>query len=108
MELEGSRGDANFIMKWPGSKAQSYIKIVDLKGVSGNYTEENGGGWVPVLGLECRGIVPIAWHVGRDFIAEASSGKFFEDVDLSEGDWADYDEDGDAAVSITNVETKVE
>ena len=28
IDIEGSRGTANFIMKWPGSKQQSYIKIV--------------------------------------------------------------------------------
>ncbi len=108
MELEGSRGDANFIMKWPGNKQQAYIKIVDIKGVTGNYTEDNAGKWVTVLGLECRGIVPIAWKVGRDFIAESSGGHFFEDVDLGDGDWAEYDEENDASVSVTNVESKVE
>ena len=108
MELEGSRGDANFIMKWPGNKQQAYIKIVDIKGVTGNYTEDQAGKWVTVLGLECRGIVPTAWKVGRDFIAESSGGHFFEDVDLGDGDWAEYDEENDASVSVTNVESKVE
>eukprot|EP01032_Pedospumella_encystans_P009182 gene9182-10836_t len=108
MELEGSRGDANFIMKWPGNKQQAYIKIVDIKGVTGNYTEDQAGKWITVLGLECRGIVPTAWKVGRDFIAESSGGHFFEDVDLADGDWAEYDEENDASVSVTNVESKVE
>lgn len=107
-ELEGSRGEANFIMKWPGNKAQTYIKIVDLKGVTGNYTEDDTGKWVSVLGLECRGIVPTSWKVGRDFVAESTGGHFFEDVDLTDGDWAEYDEENDASVSITNVECKLE
>jgi hypothetical protein len=107
-ELEGSRGDANFIMKWPGNKQQAYIKIVDLKNVTGNYTEDNSGKWVAVLGLECRGIVPKSWKVSRDFVAESTGGHFFEDVDLSDGDWAEYDEENDLSVSITNVECKVE
>lgn len=42
-ELEGSRGDANYIMKWPHNKTQAYIKIVDLKGVNGAYTEDQTG-----------------------------------------------------------------
>ena len=108
IELEGSKGDANYVMKWPGNKMQSYIKIVDLKGVNGNYTDENSGEWVAVLGLECRNLVPTAWSTGRDFIAESSGGHYFEDVDLTEGDWAEYDEEADLAVSITNVECKVE
>lgn len=108
MELEGSRGDANYIMKWPGQKVQSYMKIVDLKGVTGHYTEESSGEWVAVLALECRGVVPVRWQVSRDFIAESAGGHYFEDVDLSEGDWAEYDEENDLAVSVTNVECKVE
>lgn len=108
MELEGSRGEANYIMKWPGSKTQAYIKIVELKGVSGSYTDENSGKWVTVLALECRNLVPTAWRVARDFVAESAGGHYFEDVDLGEGDWAEYDEENDESVSIMNVECKVE
>ena len=35
------------------------------------------------------------------------SGTLFEDVDLSEGDWADYDQEADQSVSITNARTEV-
>jgi hypothetical protein len=108
LDLEGSKGEANYIMKWPGSKVQSYIKIVDLKGINGNYSAEASGTWVTVLGLECRGLVPTAWKVGRDFSAESTEGHVFEEVDLSEGDWADYDEEHDLSVSVMNVESKVE
>ena len=39
---------------------------------------------------------------------ESSSGAIFENVDLSENDWADYDEKNDESVSITNLEYKIE
>lgn len=68
----------------------------------------HAGQWVSVLGLECRGVVPVRWRPFRDFIAESTEGHYFEDVDLSEGDWAEYDEENDLSVSITNVEAKVE
>ena len=31
-----------------------------------------------------------------------------EDVDLSDGDWADYDVEADAPVALSDIETKVE
>jgi Eukaryotic protein of unknown function (DUF866) len=34
--------------------------------------------------------------------------KFEADVDLSDGDWAEYDEENDASVSIDKFETKIE
>ena len=36
-ELTGSRGVANFVMKWPGDKHESYIKIVHVKKVTPQY-----------------------------------------------------------------------
>ena len=32
----------------------------------------------------------------------------FEDVDRSDGDWADYDVEADAPVALSDIETKVE
>ena len=37
LELSGSRGTANFVMKWPGDKNESYIKIVHVKKVTTQY-----------------------------------------------------------------------
>lgn len=108
LELDGSKGTANFVMKWDRSSSHhAYIKIIAVKKVSGSYLAENAGSFLTVLGLECRGLVPTAWIPGQDFKAESVSGKQF-DVDLTDGDWADYDEDGDMSVSITNLEHRIE
>ena len=37
IELHGSRGTANFVMKWQGDKHESYIKIVHVKKVTNVY-----------------------------------------------------------------------
>ena len=44
-------------------------------------------------------------HATR-FIVRSTGGATFEEVDLSEGDWADYDADNDLSVSITNLEQR--
>ena len=57
--------------------------------------------------FECRGLEPCEFFPGTGFCALSSvsetvfgteGGK--DPIDLSEGDWAEYDEDGDEAVGI--------
>lgn len=104
--IDGSRGEANFLVKWPGASAQSYIKLISVKNVSGEY--KSSGQWVTILGMECRGLVPSNWIPGIDFNATSTGGTQFEGIDLTEKEWADYDEENDQSVSVMNVESKLE
>eukprot|EP01035_Chromulina_nebulosa_P040978 gene40978-55379_t len=108
LELSGSKGDANFVIKWSNSKNQSYMKIIDKKGVSGEYTSSDTGKFITILVLECRGIEPVACIPGVDWIVQSRGGTMFENVDLSEGDWAEYDENHDDSISATEVVYVVE
>ena len=66
LELNGSKGDANYVMKWHKADShQAYIKLVDVKKVDGTYKAADSGTWVTLLGLECRGLVPTAWIPGK-------------------------------------------
>ena len=87
---------------------QAYIKLVDVKKVDGTYKSDDSGKWVTILGMECRGLVPTTWKPSTDFHVKTIGGAMFESVDLSDGDWAEYDEENDASVSITNLESKIE
>ena len=76
-----------------------------------NYKSEHNGEFTAVLAFECRGLEPYAFHcLGDDeFIVESEGGvKFETDVDLSDGDWAEYDAENNASVSIERFETKIE
>jgi hypothetical protein len=107
--LEGSRGEANFIIKWPGSSGQAYIKLLsNVKGVKTSYNAEDSGNFVTILAMECRNVEPTTWYPSLDFLICSSGGKQFENVDLSEKEWADYDEENDLSVSIMNLEYKIE
>jgi Eukaryotic protein of unknown function (DUF866) len=65
LELNGSKGDANYVMKWHKADShQAYIKLVDVKKADGTYKAAETGTWVTILGLECRGLVPTAWIPG--------------------------------------------
>lgn len=120
----GSREPAHhFRIKWEGSKKQSTMTILTeaeaksaLKKASkkSKSTEMNprpldqSGAFVPICAIECRGVEPYEFHcLGDDFVVESEGGgKFEEDVDLSEGDWAEYDEEHDLSVSVENFESK--
>eukprot|EP01041_Mallomonas_annulata_P000662 gene662-1279_t len=107
IDLEGSRGTANFIMRWKGSREQCYIKVVDVKKCDGTYKIDDSGNFVTILGLECRGLEPLAWLPSTDFIAETNNGKFME-TDLSDNDWTDFDDEYDEPISVLNLEYKIE
>lgn len=107
MELDGSKGEANFIVKWPGAKQQAYIKVLDMKAGSGDYTEDKSGQFVTIANFECRGLEIVSYLPGADFCVESTGGGKFGEVDLSD-DWADYDEDNDVSVSIMEFESIVE
>jgi hypothetical protein len=106
--LEGSRGEAHFIIKWPYTNEQAYIKIISHRGVKASYDEQNSGEFVTILALECRNIEITAWHPSEDFIVRTVNGTIFKKVDLRDRDWAEYDEEHDATVSVANLEYKID
>ena len=121
----------HFAVKWEGSKKYSTLIVLDAeaaksalkkgkkkgKGKGGGgevdgpreLRGEDSGEFVPVLAMECRGLEPYAFHpLGNEFRVTSEGGVVFEeDVDLSEGDWADYDEENDASVSLNDFESKI-
>lgn len=114
----------HFALKWEGAKKRSTLIVLSEQETKtalkkkkfkdefsyGSYTAENSGNFMPILAVECRGIEPYAFHgLGDEFVVESEGGKLFdEDIDLSEGDWADYDEENDASVSVNEFEAKFE
>jgi hypothetical protein len=105
LEIEGSRGTANFLIKWPGERDVASIKIIPIKKHDGTYSVS--GSFTKILALDCRNVVPVRWIPGEDFVATSSEGHKFEAVDLTDGNWADYDEENDLSVSVMDLEHKI-
>ncbi len=111
-ELENSRGEAHFVVKFEGQMKQSSIVIVDeVKNVlkkDASITEEDDGAFVPIRGFECRGVDITGWdkcseESGSGVTVVSKAGTVFENVHLDE-DWYEYCEKGGEAVSATDVE----
>ncbi|CAB1110939.1 unnamed protein product [Ectocarpus sp. CCAP 1310/34] len=111
-ELDGSRGTANFIVKWQGAKKQATANIVEIKKVTtqGLIKGDQSGEFVPIFALDCRGLEPVEWHPSTDFAVTSEGGTVYasDGVDLSEEDWSDYCEKSAAPVSIMEIEHKFE
>jgi len=74
MELSGSRGTAHFIKKWEGDTNQAYLKMVDVKKVTGATSITQSGEWVVLFAIECRGLEPVSWMPKGDFNARTAAG----------------------------------
>jgi len=122
---EGSRETPHHLsLKWEGSKKASTLTILTndeaktaLKKkskkknealVPGDYEQGSSGQFSPILAVECRGVEPTALVDGEFVVTSEGGTVFTEDIELSEGDWADYDAENDAPVSLSEVEFKWE
>ncbi|PRW59434.1 DUF866 domain-containing [Chlorella sorokiniana] len=104
-DLEGSRGTANFRIKFDkSSKHQAYLNVEAVKGVTRAITGEDANKSVPVMGFECRGLDLVSYKPGV-FIVKSKGGATFE-ADLSEGEWADFDEKLGESVSIMGISSQ--
>ena len=91
------------------AKKASTLSVVDDPKSIGTYTSEDSGKYKAMITFETRGdLQVVGWHPKTDFSVTSTGGHEFEECDLSEGDWADYDEKADESVSITNFQFKVE
>eukprot|EP00882_Tetradesmus_deserticola_P007366 GHRQ01007760.1.p2 GENE.GHRQ01007760.1~~GHRQ01007760.1.p2 ORF type:complete len:163 (+),score=60.18 GHRQ01007760.1:249-737(+) len=105
-DMSGSKGTANFVMKFAkDSRHECSINVMQLKGVTRAVTEDDEGKFVPVMAFECRGIEPTAFHPEDGFVVTSKGGKVFDDVDLSE-DWSEWDEKINESIGIYSVEAK--
>lgn len=57
--------------------------------------------------FDCRGIEPVEFAPGEGWVAKAAeSGNVFNNVDLSEKEWVDYDEKQKESVGVYEFESQ--
>lgn len=115
-ELAGSKGTAHFVMKFDkSSRSEACINILDpsttpaLKGVLGPVTGADceAGRFVAVAAFECRGLEPVGYSPGNDFVIKAANSSCqWQDVDLSLGEWTEYDDKAQESVGVYSIESQ--
>lgn len=89
----------NFYMKCKMCSRENTIDIVEKTNVK--YTQEDSGKFKTIVIFDCRGAEPTAFSPRIGWIVKSSeNGQTFEDVDLSEDDWVDYDQKNNNSVGI--------
>lgn len=112
----------HFRLKWEGSKKASVLRVLDAKeaaaalkkqkkhkdGPPRSVTADDASQWIPLLAMECRGLEPYTFHPMQDeFVIVSKEGSRFDDeIELGDGDWADYDADNDCSVSLEGIQFK--
>jgi len=114
-EVQGSRGTANFVLKWEGAKAQSSMSIYTptragpLKGMTlGEYPAAQSGKFHPIAAFECRGLEPISWQPTIGYTIENEKGGKHDNVELAEKEWCGYDQENDLSVGVYDLEFQFE
>jgi len=109
--VKGGRGDANAVIKCKLCSRENSIDILPETIVSYDMKDNNKAKTIVVF--DCRGLEPVdfsprmGWKVSgwkEDEDGEGGeSGTVFEDVDLTEKEWADYDERSDESTVISEI-----
>eukprot|EP00920_Eleutheroschizon_duboscqi_P027802 GHVT01068086.1.p1 GENE.GHVT01068086.1~~GHVT01068086.1.p1 ORF type:complete len:160 (+),score=26.63 GHVT01068086.1:331-810(+) len=105
--IPNSRGNANFLVRWEGSKHFANMKVFQVKGVTRPIVAAESGQFVPVVAFEGRGVECVGFEFGGGFEVQTAGGGRLRDVDLRD-DWADFDEEKGVSVSILNPKWKFE
>eukprot|EP00249_Psilotum_nudum_P004646 c18151_g1_i1 orf=266-766(+) len=106
LQMPRSRGVAHLVQKCKFCGREGCIIMVDGRGKPYTIEDSEAGRFVPVMCFDCRGIEPVEFSLRDGWSAEGVSGSKFADIDLSEGEFAEYDEKASCPVGITDIEHK--
>lgn len=96
--IPGSRGEANLVIK---CKFCSRVNTVDIIPDSVTpYTAEDSDQFKKLVVFDCRGVEPTDYFFGNGFTCTSEGGTQYEDINLEEGEWVEYDEKAGQSVGI--------
>lgn len=98
-----SRGTCHMQIKLPGMTKPANLTILE----TAPYTTSDSGAFQTVARIEARGVDVEAWRVRDDFVVVSEGGTRFEAANLVDGDYTEYDEEHNQAVSVLEVATNV-
>ncbi|KAK3630477.1 hypothetical protein LTR56_009473 [Elasticomyces elasticus] len=104
-EQSGSRGDANFVWRCKNCKREHSANITDTPK---SYSQQSPPKAKNIIVLDCRGLEFVEFKPDGLWKAVGIESKTkFADIDLTEGDWFDYDEKSSEEVSIKDVKWEI-
>jgi len=100
--LKGGRGSASLVTKCKLCGRDNSIDI--LKETLAEYNADNSGSFKSIVTFECRGMEPIDFSPRTGWVGSGAETSSIFPVDLTEGDWCDFDEKAGESVGIYEIE----
>ncbi|KAH8297005.1 hypothetical protein KR044_003213 [Drosophila immigrans] len=95
----------NFYMKCKMCGRENSMDVVEKSSVA--YTSDDAGSFKTIVVFDCRGVEPVEFSPRSGWkVQSAENGQAFEDVDLSDDDWVEYDQKNNNSVGIYEFASK--
>jgi len=106
-EVSGGKGStAHFVWRCGMCKRESSAKF-EKASPPQPYTADANGQLAPLVVIECRGLEFVGFDPSGIWkCVGVDSGTLFREVDLSEGEWVDYDEKAALPVGVSAIESQ--
>lgn len=99
-EISGSRGEASFVFRCKACKSEHSAQIERTKEKLAEL-----GNWCKILEIDARGVEFVEFKAtGQWTVNSTVSSAKFDEVDLEDAEWYDYDDNAGEEVSVTEVE----
>lgn len=105
-DMSGSRGEASFVFRCKVCKSEHSASISRTNElVSG---DDDSSHLAVILTVDSRGMEFVEFHPQGEFRCVGNSGTRFGEIDLSEGEWYDYDDKAGEEVSVVDVKWSID
>ncbi|XP_028796071.1 CXXC motif containing zinc binding protein [Neltuma alba] len=101
--LPVGKGTTNLIQKCKFCGRDGTVTMIPGRGKPLTQEMSESGNYAPLMLFDCRGYEPVDFIFSGGWKVESLEGTKFVDVDLSSGEFAEYDEKGECPVMISNV-----
>ncbi|XP_058073996.1 uncharacterized protein LOC131222810 [Magnolia sinica] len=103
--LPNGRGTTHLVQKCKFCGREATVLMIPGRGrpLTGELAECEK--LVPLMQFDCRGMEPVEFRFGKGWEAQSELQTKFTEIDLSDGDFVEYDEKGKCAVSISNLKS---
>ncbi|CAI9093623.1 OLC1v1029170C1 [Oldenlandia corymbosa var. corymbosa] len=97
------KGTCHLVRKCKFCGREATVNMLPGYGRPLSHIESQFGKYAALMVFDCRNVEPVEFSFGSGWKAESIEGTKFEDIDLSAGEYADYDEKGECPVMISNL-----
>ncbi|XP_031250287.1 CXXC motif containing zinc binding protein-like [Pistacia vera] len=104
--LSQGKGTTNLVQKCKFCGREGTVTMISGRGKPLTQEDSESGKYCPMMLFDCRGYEPVDYIFGGGWKVESIAGTKYEAVDLSGGDFAEYDEKGECPVMISNLRSK--